>query len=155
MPTISIKKPNGKSMDLHVAPNQKVIEIVKSDPKKPIDRIANELASKTLTPEAYMLYMYFNRNIHGYTEVLLLDRVKEHTTLGPRMYYRAVNELIEKGYLKYKYNPEIKTYYLFYETLVSEQAIKKLHDENLSVDKIANKLGCSVETVKNVLSKEW
>lgn len=105
-----------KEYDIKLAPNQKVVTVIKSKPKGYIlDIEANKLARKTLSSNAYSLYMHFVLNIPGYTEALSIQHNIETSALSERTYYKAVNELISKGYLVKTQHEQIKEYYLFYE----------------------------------------
>ena len=107
---------DGKDYDIKLAPNQKVVTVIKSKPKGYIlDIEANKLARKTLSSDAYSLYMHFVLNIPGYTEALSIQHNIETSALSERTYYKAVNELIAKGYLVKTQHEQIKEYYLFYE----------------------------------------
>ena len=107
---------DGKHYDIKLAPNQKVVTVVKSKPKGYIlDIDANKLARKTLSSDAYSLYMHFVLNVPGYTEALSMKHNLDTSSLSERTYYKSVNELIEKGYLVKTPHEQIKEYYLFYE----------------------------------------
>lgn len=107
---------NGKDYEFKLAPNQKVVTVVKSKPKGYIlDIEANKLARKTLSSDAYSLYMHFVLNVPGYTEALSMQYNIDTSSLSERTYYKAVNELITKGYLVKTKHELIKEYYLFYE----------------------------------------
>ena len=106
----------GKDYAIKLAPNQKVVTVVKSKPKGYIlDIEANKIARKTLSSDAYSLYMHFVLNVPGYTEALSIQHNIETSSLSERTYYKAVNELIAKGYLVKTQHELIKEYYLFYE----------------------------------------
>lgn len=106
----------GQDYSLKLAPNQKVVTVLKSKPRGYIlDIEANKLARKTLSSDAYSLYMYFVLNIPGYTEALSMKHNLETSSLSERTYYKSVNELIQKGYLVKTEHEQIKEYYLFYE----------------------------------------
>jgi hypothetical protein len=103
---------------ISVAPNQKVIEIRKVHPQKGkiLDIASNKLAMQELGLAAYMLYMHFVLNIPGYLEALSIKTLTETTSLSAKTYYKAINELIENGYLvKDPTNTQFKEYYFFYE----------------------------------------
>lgn len=103
-------------LDIKVVPNQKVIKINKVNKKGAIlDIQSNKQAMRTLTPNAYILYMHFILNIPGYEEALSFKYITENTTLSERSYYKAINELIDKGYLIKEPNKDFQEYYLFYE----------------------------------------
>lgn len=105
-------------LDIQVAANQKVIEIHKVNPKGKLilDIDANKQAMRSLSPQAYMLYMHFILNIPGYKEALSLKHIVETTSLSERTYYKAVNELIEKNYLVKEDHLDFSDYYGFYES---------------------------------------
>ena len=107
---------DGKDYDIKLAPNQKVVTVIKSKPKGYIlDIDANRIARKVLSSDAYSLYMHFVLNIPGYTEALSMQHNIDTSSLSERTYYKAVNELITKGYLVKTMHEQIKEYYLFYE----------------------------------------
>ena len=113
---VRVQASDGKYYDIKLAPNQKVVTVLKSKPRGYIlDIEANKLARKTLSSDAYSLYMHFVLNIPGYTEALSMKHNLETSSLSERTYYKAVNELIQKGYLVKTEHEQIKEYYLFYE----------------------------------------
>lgn len=113
---VRIQTSDGKHYDIKLAPNQKVVTVVKSKPKGYIlDIEANKVARKKLSSDAYSLYMHFTLNVPGYTEALSMKHNVETSSLSERTYYKAVNELIQKGYLVKTPHDQIKEYYLFYE----------------------------------------
>lgn len=113
---VRVQASDGKYYDIKLAPNQKVVTVLKSKPRGYIlDIEANKLARKMLSSDAYSLYMYFVLNIPGYTESLSMKHNLETSSLSERTYYKAVNELIQKGYLVKTEHEQIKEYYLFYE----------------------------------------
>ena len=113
---VQIQADDGKRYDIKLAPNQKVVTVIKSKPKGYIlDIEANKLARKTLSSDAYSLYMHFVLNIPGYTEALSMQHNIDTSSLSERTYYKAVKELIQKGYLVKTPHEQIKEYYLFYE----------------------------------------
>lgn len=103
--------------ELKTAPNQKVVTIHKVHGKggKIVDIASNKNAMKELSLAAYELYMHFMLSIPGYTEALSLQCITATTSLKERTYYKAVNELIEKGYLVKETHSNFKDYYGFYE----------------------------------------
>ena len=114
--SVKIQIVNGKCYDIKLAPNQKVVTVIKSKPKGYIlDIEANKVARKELSSDAYSLYMHFVLNVPGYTEALSMQQNIKTSSLSERTYYKAVNELIQKGYLVKKPHEQIKEYYLFYE----------------------------------------
>ena len=107
---------NGKDYELKLAPNQKVVTVIKSKPKGYVlDIEANKTARKVLSSDAYSLYMHFVLNVPWYTEALSMKYNLDTSSLSERTYYKAINELIEKGYLVKTPHERIKVYYLFYE----------------------------------------
>ena len=113
---VRIQVDSDKYYDIKLAPNQKVVTVIKSKPKGYIlDIEANRIARKVLSSDAYSLYMHFVLNIPGYTESLSMKHNIETSSLSERTYYKAVNELIEKNYLVKTPHERIKEYYLFYE----------------------------------------
>ena len=104
-------------LDVKVVPNQKVIEIHKIHAKggRILDIAANRKAQLELSPGAYVLYMHFVLNIPEYREALSLKHITETTSLSERGYYKAVSELIEKGYLVSEPSTEFSEFYGFYE----------------------------------------
>lgn len=118
MVALIIKSKDGQTYNIKLAPNQKVVTVIKSKPKGYIlDIEANKAARKKLSSDAYSLYMHFVLNVPGYTEVLSMKYNIETSALSERTYYKAVNELIEKGYLVKTQHEQIKEYYLFYENV--------------------------------------
>ena len=118
---VRIQVDDDKCYDIKLAPNQKVVTVVKSKPKGYIlDIDANRVARKLLSSDAYSLYMHFVLNVPGYTESLSMQHNIETSALSERTYYKAVNELIKKGYLVKTPHEQIKEYYLFYENGVDE-----------------------------------
>ena len=114
---VRVQASDGKYYDIKLAPNQKVVTVVKSKPKGYIlDIESNKLARKNLSSDAYSLYMHFVLNIPGYTEALSMKHNLDTSSLSERTYYKAINELIEKGYLIKTPHERIKEYYLFYES---------------------------------------
>lgn len=110
-----------KSYEIKLAPNQKVVTVIKSKPKGYIlDIEANKAARKILSSDAYSLYMHFVLNVPGYTEALSMSHNIKTSTLSERTYYKAVNELIQTGYLVKTPHDKIKEYYLFYENGLDE-----------------------------------
>ena len=119
---VRVKASDGKHYDIKLAPNQKVVTVVKSKPKGYIlDISANKEAHKKLSSDAYSLYMHFVLNVPGYTEALSMKHITKSTCLSERTYYKAVNELIEKGYLVKTPHKQIKEYYLFYEDNTNDE----------------------------------
>ena len=113
---IRFQADGGKCYDIKLAPNQKVVTVVKSKPKGYIlDISANRAAHKKLSSDAYSLYMHFVLNVPGYTEALSMKYITDNTDLSERTYYKAIKELIEQGYLVKTPHEQIKEYYLFYE----------------------------------------
>lgn len=104
-------------LTINVAPNQKVVEIHKVNPKKGkiLDIASNKQALRELSLAAYALYMHFVLNIPGYQEALSIKSLTESTALSAKTYYKAVNELIEKQYLVKEPNQYFSEYYGFYE----------------------------------------
>lgn len=118
---VRIKVRDGKYYDIKLAPNQKVVTVVKSKPRGYIlDIDANKAARKNLSSDAYSLYMHFVLNVPGYTEALSMKHNLDTSSLSERTYYKAIKELIDKGYLVKTPHEQIKEYYLFYETLQND-----------------------------------
>ena len=103
---------------LKVAPNQKVVTIHKIHGKsgRILDITTNKEALSHLSADAYALYMHFILSVPNYTEALSLQHISETTSLKERTYYKAINELIENGYLVKEPHDNFKEYYGFYET---------------------------------------
>lgn len=113
---VRVQVDENKFYDIKLAPNQKVVTVIKSKPKGYIlDIEANKLARKTLSSDAYSLYMHFVLNVPGYTEALSLKHNLNTSALSERTYYKSINELIAKGYLVKTMHEQIKEYYIFYE----------------------------------------
>ena len=114
---VRIQANDGQHYDIKLAPNQKVVTVVKSKPKGYIlDIEANKIARKTLSSDAYSLYMHFVLNVPGYTEALSMKHNLQTSTLSERTYYKAVNELIEKGYLVKNHTNRSKNIICFMKT---------------------------------------
>lgn len=114
---VRVQAGDGKYYDIKLAPNQKVVTVIKSKPKGYIlDLDANKLARKSLSSDAYSLYMHFVLNVPYYTEALSMKHNLNTSSLSERTYYKSVNELIEKKYLVKTPHTQIKEYYLFYES---------------------------------------
>ena len=119
---VRVQVDDGKSYEFKLAPNQKVITVVKSKPKGYIlDIAANKVAHKKLSSNAYSLYMYFVLNVPGYTEALSIKHITNSMDLSERTYYKAIKELIEKNYLIKTPHQQIKEYYLFYEDGIDDE----------------------------------
>ena len=120
--SVRIKTSDNSCYDIKLTPNQKVVTIIKSKPKGYIlDIEANKTARKTLSSDAYSLYMHLVLNIPGYTEALSMKHITDTSSLSERTYYKAVNELISKGYLIKTPHERIKEYYLFYENGIDDE----------------------------------
>lgn len=105
-------------LTINVAPNQKVIEIHKVNPKKGkiLDIPSNKQALQNLSLAAYALYMHFVLNVPGYQEALSVKALTESTALSTKTYYKAVDELIAQGYLvRDPSNTQFAEFYLFLE----------------------------------------
>lgn len=104
-------------LTINVAPNQKVVEIHKVNPKgKILDIASNKQALQDLSLAAYALYMHLMLNVPGYQEALSIKTLTESTALSTKTYYKAVNELIAQNYLvRDPTNTQFTEYYLFYE----------------------------------------
>lgn len=87
----------GRSYAIVVAKNQKVIQIHRA--KNGISFAANYEAMKILTPNAYVLFMYLLMHENNRVWALSSKDVYEKTTLTEKTYPKAVQELINKGYL--------------------------------------------------------
>lgn len=111
---VHLKKSN-RTVELNVAPNQKVVEIRKAKLKSVMNIKFNRTAQANLSLSGYALYMHFMCNLHGYREILSIKAVTETTALGEKAYYKAVKELIEKKYMIKIEDPDIPNYYIFYE----------------------------------------
>ena len=121
---VKVQASDGKYYDIKLAPNQKVVTVIKSKPKGYIlDIEANKIARKELSSDAYSLYMHFVLNVPGYTEALSMQQNIQTSSLSQRTYYKAVNELIQKDYLVKTPHECIKEYYLFYENRGDERWI--------------------------------
>ena len=108
-------KKNCRTVELNVAPNQKVVEIRKAKERSILNIKFNRMAQATLSLQAYALYMHFMCNLHGYKEILSIEGVTKTTALGEKAYYKAVKELIEKEYLVRTQHKDLPNYYVFYE----------------------------------------
>lgn len=122
-------KGRGRTANLNVAPNQKVVEVHKEKLKSIMNIKFNRRAQATLSLQAYALYMHFMCNLHGYKEILSIEGVTSTTALGEKAYYKAVKELIEKEYLVKTHNPDLANYYIFYEDPILHSASEANPDE--------------------------
>ena len=102
-------------VSIKVAPNQKVVEIHKAKEKSIINIKYNRAAQANLSLAAYAMYMHLMSNLHGYQEVLSVENIIKTTALSEKTYYKAIKELIEKGYLIKTQNKDIANYYTLYE----------------------------------------
>ena len=89
---------------MYTAPNQKVVTIHKTACDKSnvyatINVESARKASKNLTDNARLLWMYLAMNADGYTFALSNTAVAEQWNMERKRYFKAVNELTEKGYL--------------------------------------------------------
>lgn len=113
---IRVQLDAGRYADIKVASNQKVVEIQKVLQRGYIlDIKTNKVAIKELSSDAYMLYMHFMLNKIGYIEALSIKNIMDATSLSERKYYKAVDELIQKGYLVKTDNLDFNEFYVFYE----------------------------------------
>ena len=113
---IRVQLDAGRYADIKVAPNQKVVRIEKVLPKGYIlDIKANKNALRELSLEGYALYMHFVLNKIGYTEALSVESITKTTPISERKYYKAVDELIVKGYLVKTDSLDFDNFYVFYE----------------------------------------
>ena len=119
-------------VDVKVVPNQKVIEIHKVHAKggRILDIATNRVAQRTLSAQAYILYMHFILNLPGYREALSLQYITDSTSLSERGYYKAVNELIEKKYLVREPSKDFSEYYGFYECPSTEGSSPPVSSED-------------------------
>ncbi len=63
------------------------------------NKAASQEAMASLSRSAFYLYSYFLQNDDGWVGVLRRTHVMNVTGLSKSAYYRALDELIEKGYL--------------------------------------------------------
>lgn len=141
--------------NIKAAPNQKVVTIHKVHGKsgKLLDIASNKKAMKELSLAAYELYMHFILSMPGYTEALSLQSITETTSLKERTYYKAVNELIEKGHLVKETHKNFKDYYGFYENphnthpLSVEEYIEKFLAPGVDVPSGTTLIGLSKEVI--------
>lgn len=85
--------------------NQKVIHIEKEKYKDNFLQIGIaewQAASKDLAPAAFKLYLYLASNADGFNLALSQAACAEAIGLKNRTYYRAVEELQDKGYITLK-----------------------------------------------------
>jgi len=86
----------GEPYSINVAPKQKIIKVHRNNY---IDFQLNQCAQKNLSPYAYMLYMYLLVRSKDRAWAMSSKDICENTTLTKKTYPKAVEELIEKGYL--------------------------------------------------------
>ena len=89
---------------MYTAPKQKVVTIHKTACDKSnvyatINVESARKASKNLTDAGRLLWMYLAMNADGYTFALSNTAVTEQWNIERKRYNKAVNELVEKGYL--------------------------------------------------------
>lgn len=92
---------------VYTVPNQRVVETMKAECNGRCKENyftecnLNSLrkALKELSPNAFKLYMYFAKNQDGYTFALSRADVMNATNISASTYTRAINEMMEKGYL--------------------------------------------------------
>ncbi len=89
---------------MYTAPKQKVVTIRKTACDKSniyatINVESARKASQNLTDNARLLWMYLAMNADGYTFALSNTAVAEQWNMERKRYNKAVNELLEKGYL--------------------------------------------------------
>lgn len=85
--------------------NQKRVKVIKEPILKErkymmIDMKTLNNAMANLTPEGFLLWIYFAKNSPGYEFSLSSKHCTENTKLTEYKYNKAVKELTEKGYLK-------------------------------------------------------
>ena len=96
IPTITFKDPYNNTYPVRITNNQKMIYIHRS---KGIDFLFNRKAIKNLSSDAYVLYSYLLLNQPERIWALSSQHVYSSTPLKKRTYTKAVQELLEKGYL--------------------------------------------------------
>ena len=81
--------------------NQKAVKIIKveGEPFGLINRMAAERAMKSLTGGAFKLWCYLALNQDGYLFGLSNKDVFAKTGISRATYQRAIQELVDKGYL--------------------------------------------------------
>ena len=94
---IDVQGSHGQRYTILVSKNQKVIKIHRI--KSAINFKANEQAQKELSIYAYAMYMYLIRHEQNRVWALSSKDVFEKTPLKEKTYIKAVQELIDKGYL--------------------------------------------------------
>ena len=83
-------------------PNQKVIYIQKDKCEKDFLQISIDEwqeAARELSDSAFKLYLYLGANNNGFKIALSQKAVQDAIGLSKSSYHRAVDELIERGYL--------------------------------------------------------
>ena len=96
IPTINFKDSHNNTYSVRITHNQKMIYIHRS---RGIDFTFNRRAIKSLSSDAYVLYSYLLLNQPERIWALSSQHVYESTPLKKRTYTKAIQELLEKGYL--------------------------------------------------------
>lgn len=86
---------NGKQLTFY--PKQKLVRINKQG--NGINYEKTKSAMRVLSPAAVEMYLYFCMIENKSTWVLSSQYIYENTVLTERTYTRAINELIERGFL--------------------------------------------------------
>lgn len=115
---------------MKVVENQKIVIVNKeaSDKEHPysiINLAAAENAGMTLNGNEFKLWFYIAKNQNGYSFALSKVSFCREMNVSTSTYYRAVETLIEKGYLVQKEN-EKSNVYCFYENgakLIEEDSL--------------------------------
>lgn len=114
---------------MKVVENQKIVIVNKeaSDKEHPysiINLIAAENAGMTLNGNEFKLWFYIAKNQNGYSFALSKASFCREMNVSSSTYYRAIDTLIEKGYLVQK--EKDSNVYCFYENgakLVEEDSL--------------------------------
>lgn len=108
---------------MYTSPNQRVITTnkEKTDTENIYTKIninALDTALQVLRPNAFKLYVYFCKNINGYTFALSKIDVCKSLHITANTYLEAFKELESLGYLVK--DKQIRTHYNFYEKAKEE-----------------------------------
>lgn len=103
---------------IKTVPNQRVISTNKEPCNKqqlytPINLQAMQIAMGKLSGNAFKMWCYLGKNQDRFTFALSREDAMQYCGFSKNTYTAAVNELIEKKFLKQ--SEQQKNYYLFYE----------------------------------------
>lgn len=114
-------------------PNQRVVSVNKNAEKNlyhPYANISQEAMSKAmilLKDSTFKIWCYLSKNQNGFELALSPVDVRRFTGVSQASYKRAINELIEKGYLVKR----DKNYYDFYEEIEEKKMNITIHKKEI------------------------